>query len=124
MKDCFPTTHTHNTHRHTDTHRDTRIDIIYIYIYMYIYIYIRGAYDKFPDMFRMGIQNCRTHLKIQYVTAINLMRWLTNFYDFRFKSTATATIGIHTTKASLLQLVNFKNDIWHFRRTICNRIMF
>ena len=27
------------------------------------------------------------------------MRWLTNFYDFRFKSTATAGIGIHPTKA-------------------------
>ena len=46
------------------------------------------------------------------------MRWLTNFYDFRFKSTATAAIGIHPTKAWLSQLVNFKNAIWHFRRTI------
>ena len=27
------------------------------------------------------------------------MRWLTNFYDFRFKWTATAGIGIHSTKA-------------------------
>ena len=27
------------------------------------------------------------------------MRWLTNFYDFRFKWTTTATIGIHPTKA-------------------------
>ena len=27
------------------------------------------------------------------------MRWLTNFYDFSFKSTATAAIGIHHTKA-------------------------
>ena len=26
------------------------------------------------------------------------MRWLTNFYDFRFKWTATPTIGIHPTK--------------------------
>ena len=26
------------------------------------------------------------------------MRWLTNFYDFRFKWTATAAIGIHLTK--------------------------
>ena len=26
------------------------------------------------------------------------MRWLTNFYDFRFKWTATAAIGIHPTK--------------------------
>ena len=51
------------------------------------------------------------------------MRWLTNFYDFRFKWTATTAIGIHHTKAWLSQLVNFKNAIWtwgHFRRTICN----
>ena len=55
------------------------------------------------------------------------MRWLTNFYDFTFKSTATAAIGIHPTKAWLSQLVNFKNAIWtweHFRRTICNKILF
>ena len=32
------------------------------------------------------------------------MRWLTYFYDFTFKSTATATIGIHTTKTWLTQL--------------------
>ena len=36
------------------------------------------------------------------------MRWLTNFYDFSFKSTATAAIGIHPTKAWLSQLVNFQ----------------
>ena len=36
------------------------------------------------------------------------MRWLTNFYDFRFKWTATAGIGIHPTKTWLSQLVNFK----------------
>ena len=40
------------------------------------------------------------------------MRWLTNFYDFRFESTATAGIGIHPTKTWLSQLVNFKNAIW------------
>ena len=54
------------------------------------------------------------------------MRWLTNFYDFRFKWTATAAIGIHPTKAWFSQLVNFKNTIWmwgHFRRTICNKIV-
>ena len=48
------------------------------------------------------------------------MRWLTNFYDFRFKWTATAAIGIHPTKVWLSQLVNFKNAIW----TICNKILF
>ena len=40
------------------------------------------------------------------------MRWLTNFYDFSFKWTATEGIGIHPTKAWLSQLVNFKNVIW------------
>ena len=55
------------------------------------------------------------------------MRWLTTFYDFRFKRTATAAIGIHPTKARLSQLVNFKNAIWtwgHFRSTLCNKILF
>ena len=51
------------------------------------------------------------------------MRRQTNFYDFRFKGTPTEAIGIHPTKAWLSQLVNFKNAIWHFRRTICNKIV-
>ena len=87
------------------------------------YIYIRAAYNKFPDVFRRGIQNCRRLLKIYYVIAIHLMRWLINFYDFSFKWTATAEIGIDPTKAWLSQVVNFKNAIWHFRRTICNKIV-
>ena len=37
----------------------------------------------FPDIFCTGIENCRGLLKIQYVIAIHLTRWLTNFYDFR-----------------------------------------
>ena len=36
------------------------------------------------------------------------MRWLTSLYDFRFKWTATAQIGIHPTISCLSQLVNFK----------------
>ena len=54
------------------------------------------------------------------------MRWLTNFYAFRFKGTATAVIGIHTTKAWLPPLVTLKNAIWtwgHFRRTISHKIV-
>ena len=47
-------------------------------------------------------------MKIQYLFAIHLMRWLTNFYDYRFKWTATAAIGIHPTKTWLSELVNFK----------------
>ena len=44
------------------------------------------------------------------------MRWQTNFYDFRFKWTATTAIGIHPTKSWLSQLVNFKNAIWTLER--------
>ena len=51
-------------------------------------------------------------MKIHYVIAIHFMRWWTNFYNFRFKWTATAGIGIHPTKAWLSLLVNFKNAIW------------
>ena len=83
-----------------------------------------GAFNKFPDFFCTGIQNYRRLSKIQYVIAIHLMRWLTNSNDFRFKLTATAAIGIHPTKVWLSTLVNFKNAIWHFRRTICNKILF
>ena len=51
-------------------------------------------------------------MKIQCVIATHLMRRPTIFYDFTFKWTATAGIGIHPTKAWLSQLVNFKNAIW------------
>ena len=37
---------------------------------------VRGAFNKFPDFFCTGIWNCRRHLKIQYLIAIHLMRWL------------------------------------------------
>ena len=77
---------------------------------------------SFQPFFRMGIQNCRWLLKVQYVIALHLMRWLANSYDFRFKG--TAAIGIHPTKAWLSLLVNFKNAIWHFRRTTWNKILF
>ena len=53
------------------------------------------------------------------------MRWMTNFYDFRFKWTVTAGIRIHHTKAWLSELVNFKNEIWtwgQFRRKICFKL--
>ena len=66
-------------------------------------------------------------MKIQYLIAIHLIIWLANFYDYRFKWTATAAIGIHPTKAGFSQLVNFKNVIWtwgYFRRMICNKIPF
>ena len=51
------------------------------------------------------------------------MRWLTNFYDFRFKWTTTEGIGIHLSKTWLSQLMNFKNSNLDFRRTTCNKIV-
>ena len=44
--------------------------------------------------------------------AINLIKWLTNFYDFRLKWTVITAFGIYPTKIWLSQLVNFKNAIW------------
>ena len=67
---------------------------------------------SFQTFFCKFLKICCRPLKIPYTIAIHLMRWLTNFYDFRFKLTATARIGIHPTKAWLSQLVNFKNAIW------------
>ena len=75
-------------------------------------------------LYRHLYRHCHRLLKIQYVIAIYVMRWLTNLYHFGFKWTATAAIGIHPTKAWLSQLMNFKNVIWHFRRKICNKILF
>ena len=53
------------------------------------------------------------------------MRWLTNFYDFSFKWTATTAIGIHPTKTWLSQLLlehfawiehQFLSSIWDSRK--------
>ena len=52
------------------------------------------------------------------------MWWLTNFYDYSFKWTATAAIGIHLTKAWLSQLVNFKNAIWTLEERYAIKICF
>ena len=64
---------------------------------------VRVAFNKFPDFFFCtGIQNCCRLLKIQYVIAIHLMRWLTNFYDFGFKS---AAVSLRLTDLALPWLV-------------------
>ena len=52
------------------------------------------------------------------------MGWLNNFYDFRFKWTATSEIGIHPTKVWLSELVNFKNAIWTLEQRYAIKICF
>ena len=90
------------------------------------FLMIRGVFNKFPDFFVRAFKIVVDSWKFT-VIAIHLMKWLTNFYDFRFKWIATPAIGIHPTRAWLSRLVNFKSAIWtwgHFRRTICNKILF
>ena len=92
----------------------------YIYIYTHTYEVRTISFQTFfVWAFKIVIDSWNF-----IVITIHLMRWLTNFYDFRFKATATAAIGIYPTKAWLSLLVNFKNAIWHFRRMICNKILF
>ena len=90
----------------------------WLYIYIYMYEVHRVSFQTF------FVWAFKIVLKIQYLIAIHLMRWLTNFSDFSFKWTTTAAIGIPPTKAWLSLLVIFKNAIWHFRRMIRNKIAF
>ena len=80
-----------------------------------LFYHVTWCIQYISRLFCTGVYDCRRLLKIQYVIAIHLIRWLTNFYDFRFKWTATAGIGIHPTRTWLSQLVNFKNEIWTFK---------
>ena len=93
-----------------------------LYRLIYVYMYVVNSISL--QTFWTGIYNCRRLLKIHYVISLHLIRWLTNINDFSFKWTATAAIGIHSTKTWLSQLVNFKNAIWTWERTICNKILF
>ena len=85
------------------------------YIYTHIYVMHSISFQIFLGAFTIAVN---------YVIAIHLMRWLTHFYDFSFKGTATAWIGIQPTKAWLSHLVNFKNAIRTLGRTVCNKIIF
>ena len=68
-------------------------------------MYTYRAFNKIPDFF-VQASKIVVDLKIQYVIAIHLMKWLTHFYDFSFKGTANAAIGIHPIKAWLSQEVS------------------
>ena len=71
----------------------SKLNLVYIYIYIYV-VHSIGL----QTLFCTGIYNYHRLLNIQYVIAIHLIRWLTNFYDFKFKWTATTGIGMHPTK--------------------------
>ena len=63
---------------------------------------VRGAFNKFPDFFVQAFKIAVDSWEFSMLLiAIHIMRWLTNFYYFRFKWTARARIRIHPTKAWL-----------------------
>ena len=89
-----------------------------------IFFCLHGAFNKFPAFFVPAFKIVEDFWKFSMLL---LYIWLTNSYDFWFKWTATAAIGIHPTKVWLSQLENFKNAIWmwgYFRRMLCNKILF
>ena len=85
--------------------------------------YIRGAFNKFPDFFVQAFKIVVDPWKFTML----LLYILWDDWPIFMISASNKRIGIHPTKPWLSQLVNFKNAIWmsgHFRRTICNKILF
>ena len=39
---------------------------VLVYVVCVFYVHIRGAYDRFPDFFRMGMKNCRRILQTAF----------------------------------------------------------
>ena len=84
---------------------------------------IRGAFNKFPDFFvqafKIVVDSWELSMLFLYI--------LRDDWPIFMISGSNQQLQIHPTKAWLSQLVNFKNAIWtwgHFRRTICNKILF
>ena len=69
---------------------------------------IHDAFNKFPEFFVQAFKIVVDSWKFSMLLLYNLWDDWPFFYDFRYKSTATAGIGTHPNKAWLSQLVNFK----------------
>ena len=90
-------------------------DLIYTYL-----VHMISFQTFFVWAFKIVVDSWNTSYVMLYI----LWDDWTHFYYFRFKRTATAAIGIHPTKVWLSLLVNFKNAIWRWGRTICNKFCF
>ncbi len=112
----------------------THIVIKYIYIYtnyefifiswnyIYIYICIYEVHTVSLQTFIVG------YLKLSY-TLENAICYCYTYYEMKdsflwFQVQMKSRNWNNLTKAWLSLLMNFKNTIWHFRRTICSKIMF
>ena len=95
--------------------------IIYSHTHTYIYIYEVHTIS-FQNFFICAIKIVVDSWKFSMLLLYIL--WPTNFYDFRFKWTATAEIGMHPTKDWLAQLLNFKNAIWSLEERYAIKLCF
>ena len=80
---------------------------------------IYGAFNKFPDFF---VQAFKFFVDSWVCYCYTSYEMTDKFLWFHIQMHSYSRI--HPTKSWLSQLVNFKNAIWHFRRTICNKILF
>ena len=79
--------------------------------------HIRRAFNKFPDFFCSGIKIVVDPWKFCIILIYVL------WDDWPMFRISHSKEQLHLTKAWLSQLVNFKNAIWHFIRTICNKLL-
>ena len=92
-------------------------------IYIYIYIYIRGAFNKFPDIFVQAFNIVVDSWKFSML----LLYILWDDWPIFMISASNEQLQQELEYTLLSQLVNFKNTVWtwgHFKRMICNKILF
>ena len=87
-----------------------------------LYTYIRGAFNRFPDFFvqafKIDVDSWKFRMLLLYILWDDWFQVQMNSYSSNWNTPYESLIA---------QLVNFKNAIWtwgHFRRTICNEILF
>ena len=79
---------------------------------------------KFPDFFVQAFKIVRL-LKVDYVITVHLMRWLTNFLWFsRSNEQLQQELEYTLLKPDCHSWWISKMQWGHFRRTICNKILF
>ena len=88
---------------------------------------IRGPFNKFPDFFvqafKIVVDSWKFSMLLLYISWDD---WLI-FMISALKEQLEQQLEKNPTKSWLSKLVDFKNAIWmwgHFRRTICNKILF
>ena len=74
----------------------------------------------FPDFFVQAFRIVEDSWKFIML----LLYMIDQFLGFQVQMDSYSSNWNTLTKAGLSQLVNFKNAIWHFRRMICNKILF